>query len=95
MHLITVGDGLRPLVRFWERGGSTSIITLPQKRESEASVYFPFGGNLDTGGTRRQREGTTDDRRNCALARPKGLVPGNGTVLPLERGRSEADRFQI
>lgn len=63
-----------------------SIITLPKNLEPESQDYSPIRGNLDTGGTHKQREGTPDDRRMA-------LVKGNGTVLPFERGRSGKDRF--
>ena len=50
---------------FGERVAPLSIITLPQKRESEANVYFPFGGNWDTERGPPVVGGSADDRRKA------------------------------
>jgi hypothetical protein len=73
-------------------GAPLSTITLPKKFEPESQVYFPFGGNLDTGRDPQTVGGASGHRPDSTLVRPKGIVPGNGTVLPVVKRRSGSDR---
>ncbi|KRZ65276.1 hypothetical protein T10_5226, partial [Trichinella papuae] len=60
---------------------------VPQRKrraeQPESQVYSPFGGNLDTGRGPQTAGGSTGHWPESATRDPKGLVPGNGTVLPL------------
>ena len=70
-----------PIGTFLGRGGPTSNITLPQKRESKSHVPCPIRARFGNGRGPRIRGRIPRPWAGSALARPEGVSTVYGTVM--------------